>query len=365
MKRIISLGILTLVIIGIIGCTQPTREAPPSWQEYYDLGLRYLSENNFQEALVAFNRAIEIDSKQAVVYLERGNAFFALGNNAEYQNAAISDYEMALKLDESLIKAYLSIADIYVAQGRYDDAIFALRVAVVKTNGDLSISERLEKLENEYLPPELDDIEIAILKDISLYLQNKDFGGAAWKYNAEDYRQRVQNILHRCGGFSFDGERLVRSFDGFGLRILKHYYFYYGEIHETAEGQGVALQMSFQAEEEREAGVERYSSYDGEWRNDMPNGEGIYIDKHCDTALKQTIRTYDGEFADGLCDGIVVHTYLIGGVIDARHICRYEDGHQVLDDNWVQDGSSWYLPPIEGISNMLYQPDFVYGTNIT
>jgi len=52
------------------------------WQEQYDLGVRYLSEGNYEEAIIAFTAAIEIDPKQAEAYLGAADAYLGL-NDAE------------------------------------------------------------------------------------------------------------------------------------------------------------------------------------------------------------------------------------------------------------------------------------------
>ena len=64
MKRIqykvtVILGILILLLTAC-GQSQEVR-----WQEQYDLGVRYLSEGNYEEAIIAFTAAIEIDPKRA------------------------------------------------------------------------------------------------------------------------------------------------------------------------------------------------------------------------------------------------------------------------------------------------------------
>ena len=37
----------------------------PTWQEQYDRGVRYLEDGNYEEAIIAFTAAIEIDPKRA------------------------------------------------------------------------------------------------------------------------------------------------------------------------------------------------------------------------------------------------------------------------------------------------------------
>ena len=59
MKKKFLVLILTLALLTACGKKAPT------WQEQYDLGIRYLSEGNYQEAILAFTAAISIDPKVA------------------------------------------------------------------------------------------------------------------------------------------------------------------------------------------------------------------------------------------------------------------------------------------------------------
>ena len=51
--------ILLVVLLCLSACGQ---SAESTWQEQYDLGVRYLSEGNYEEAIIAFTAAIEIDA---------------------------------------------------------------------------------------------------------------------------------------------------------------------------------------------------------------------------------------------------------------------------------------------------------------
>lgn len=85
MKKLL-LPFLLIIAIGLGACSQ-NQEA--QWQEQYDLGIRYLSEGNYEEAIIAFTTAIEIDPKMAETYLALGNLYIELG-----------DYEAAAKILE-------------------------------------------------------------------------------------------------------------------------------------------------------------------------------------------------------------------------------------------------------------------------
>lgn len=73
--------LLTLVLTA---CAVKPVDEPPTWQEQYDLGVRYLSEGNYEEAIIAFSAAIGIDPKQAENYLGLTELYIL---NEEYDKA--------------------------------------------------------------------------------------------------------------------------------------------------------------------------------------------------------------------------------------------------------------------------------------
>ena len=86
MKRYISVLLALLLTASLCACgnkaeTAPVEEAPveqaPTWQEQYDLGVRYLSEGNYKEAIIAFEAAIKIDPKRVDAYVGLAEAYIA------------------------------------------------------------------------------------------------------------------------------------------------------------------------------------------------------------------------------------------------------------------------------------------------
>lgn len=77
MKRIARLVAMLLLLIGLCACGASTEA---QWQEQYDLGVRYLSEGNYEEAVIAFTAAIEIDPKRPEAYNGAADAYIGLGN---------------------------------------------------------------------------------------------------------------------------------------------------------------------------------------------------------------------------------------------------------------------------------------------
>lgn len=80
MKRFFYILLAALLLLTLAACqkapeaAEPADEAP-GWQAKYDLGVRYLSEGNYQEAIIAFTAAIEIDPKRAEAFLGRGDTY--------------------------------------------------------------------------------------------------------------------------------------------------------------------------------------------------------------------------------------------------------------------------------------------------
>lgn len=102
MKRFACLVLCVIALISMVACGQKT----PIWQEQYDLGVRYLSEGNYEEAIIAFTAAIEIDPKCP--------------------------------------EAYLGVAETYIQQGKYDEAYAILEEGLDQTEGDQDIANQLK-----------------------------------------------------------------------------------------------------------------------------------------------------------------------------------------------------------------------------
>lgn len=63
MTRKITFCALVFVLSTFLltSCGEGEQVQENSWQEQYDLGVRYLSKSNYEEAIIAFTAAIGID----------------------------------------------------------------------------------------------------------------------------------------------------------------------------------------------------------------------------------------------------------------------------------------------------------------
>ena len=143
MKRIFTLLLTVALLLGAVGCGSEGEK----WQEQYDLGVRYLSEGNYEEAILAFTAAIEIDPKQTLAYIGRGEAYIGSGETEENLAAALTDYEKAVELDEINADAWLGLADVYIRRSEFDKAEEVLRQALEKAADSGKIQEKLDDME--------------------------------------------------------------------------------------------------------------------------------------------------------------------------------------------------------------------------
>lgn len=138
--------ILTVcMVLGLCSCA--AKENAPTWQEQYDLGVRYLSEGKYEEAIIAFTAAIEIDPNQANIYKDRGLVYMLLENSEEHLSAAQADFEMAIKLDYTITEAWIGLSDVYVAKGDYNRAREILQEAMDKVSSIQRILEQIDTLQ--------------------------------------------------------------------------------------------------------------------------------------------------------------------------------------------------------------------------
>lgn len=165
MKRITALFTALALVLGLCAC----KSTADRWQEQYDLGIRYLSEGNYEEAIIAFTAAIEIDPKQAAAFVGRGDAYVGyaqqltadspdgsvLSDKAqEAYTKAIQDYLAAIDLDGSDASVYQKAADTYVVLGNAGSASSILERGL-QTTQDQALQTALDELDGIIIPEEL------------------------------------------------------------------------------------------------------------------------------------------------------------------------------------------------------------------
>ena len=90
MRRFVSLLLSLCMVLPLCACGP--KETASTWQEQYDLGIRYLSEGNYEEAIIAFTAAIKIDSKQPDIYEKLAESYVATGDTEQARKTLEDGY---------------------------------------------------------------------------------------------------------------------------------------------------------------------------------------------------------------------------------------------------------------------------------
>jgi tetratricopeptide (TPR) repeat protein len=94
--------------------------------EWFEKGYASHTSGNYNDAINAYSKAIELNPKLAMAYNNRGNAYYMLGNHRQ----AIHDLDKAIELDPKLALAYHNRGLAYNGLGNYNQAIHDLDKAI-------------------------------------------------------------------------------------------------------------------------------------------------------------------------------------------------------------------------------------------
>lgn len=171
MKKIICIFLSMILVLS--SCSKGTS----AWQEQFDLGTRYLSEGNYEEAVLTFTAAIEIDPKQVGAYEKLADVYIALGDYEQAAQILLSAIEncpdsrasllerleqIGYIIDESGSLVPHTILDInfeHFGGGLDIDGEYAV-ITATNTNGDPVWQYTTQTFENTELP-RVEEIGIA------------------------------------------------------------------------------------------------------------------------------------------------------------------------------------------------------------
>jgi tetratricopeptide (TPR) repeat protein len=94
-------------------------------KKYFKKGTKCIEQQKYEEALIAFNDAISEDDKYAKAYLNRGFAKYGLNMYSD----AITDFEIALDLEQTLWEAQHNLGILYIGNGQKEKGCHCLKQA--------------------------------------------------------------------------------------------------------------------------------------------------------------------------------------------------------------------------------------------
>lgn len=261
-KTKMTAGIATAVVVGIVLIMiipmMKKNYIQKQYQEQMDLGNRYLLEQDYEAAIVAFSKAIEIDPRQA--------------------------------------ESYLKAAEAYAGVGDYENAVLVLQQGYEFT-GD----ERIAKKKEEY------ERYLNILPKVSAVFRDGDREGI-WNYLETEEYQSLTADLHEMLKYKDE--------NGKYLLVYPCGHSYYGNWENGKRtGNGLWADCDYNTELDEKL----YDFFRGEWKDDFPNGEGVYY----------TSNVYYEKYGPNLISDLCTTKGMFHN--------GYENGRMVLDDRNIYD----------------------------
>lgn len=110
-----------VLALALVGCKHvPTEKERNSSEIHYNLGIQAQNDGRIQEALSEFQRAVELDPDNA----DARNALGIILHLSFSRPAeAVEHYQKALEVRPNFSEARTNLGNVYLDQGRYDEAI--------------------------------------------------------------------------------------------------------------------------------------------------------------------------------------------------------------------------------------------------
>jgi len=144
--KIQNLILIIFFMLGLILFNQKnllaqTKNLKPTAQSYFLEGNLLFNQGKYQEAIIKFKKALELDPQMAQAYYNIGVVYQQQGST--YYNLAIKWYKEALKKNNKLIHSYYNLGVIYFDLGDYQAALKQFEIARQLSPQDKSILDAL------------------------------------------------------------------------------------------------------------------------------------------------------------------------------------------------------------------------------
>lgn len=317
MKKTIAILLISLMLFTS-GCAvmtaavpEPT-PAPPTVEELLADALKYYNAGNYEEAILLYEAAIEIEPRNFGATVGLGKAYRSTGNNGQ----AVEMLKAAYELDDSPDVAF-ELGCAYIANGQYTDAERLASERWKDGEGDnkagtvlllsLAAQEKTEEV-----------IKMLQSEDFTLFLGTG--GGSGPLY---------------MGEYDANGKR-----SGRGIGIYEGGYIYAGEYKDGVRyGQGTWYYPP-------NPYVHETTWFTGEWADDAPNGYG----EQATRAL-----TYEIWIPGSDIDNAEYEVWAQG-----EYVNGLENGVRIRKVIWKDElfeGHLFHYTAVNGIANYIGQSD--------
>ena len=324
MRKIKIICLILIAVLALTACGGPT------WQEKYDLGMRYLGEGNYEEAIIAFNAAIKIDPKQALAYIGLSDAYLGEGNLEEARE--ILERALGLVDERTIIEDKILDLNNILVEDMNDSGInssggtiFSSRECFIAYS-DLSINEQqfISDVADAVINGDRDSLlSVALLGDSILekHVGARTLGDICLYTYWNGYK--VGLGIHNMGNFQDDA--FSESYWSIELRP-ENGMGYYASVLDAALKDGYNLPASAFYISMQKIIITQCNSSDWKWN-------GVY-------SMEETM--YGKQYIDGEYRDILSGSNTVGEMKNSlRHGTFYENGYTTHDypnkEDWTNE----------------------------
>lgn len=311
-KRILMLIIGLVLLISIIVGIGVSGILSP-YERQIRLAYKFLEQGNYEEAILAFDKAIEIDVKRDKAYIGKADVYVARcdENTLEDMKAVLEIAYNQHYNDKNIVDAIIRLSDELISKEHSEWAIELLNFGYELTN-DERINEHKKKLFDEFADGFL----------VKLYemFESGDKEGVRKEIQSEKYLAFVKLVENNDYKYIyFPDKNKEQTGRGIALYYVDteeygNVFVYYGDFEQgKRSGTGTWAGAN---------GIEYYW-FEGTWSSDSPNGQGnIEVVKDESKIEKKENYSYAlkietaGTFSNGLHNGqIHIKQYMDNGKI--------------------------------------------------
>lgn len=340
-KQLVTIkGVMLVVLLWLTACGKSTEK---QIAEQLELGNKYLTDGDYEQAIVAFNKVIELDPKMVEAYTGLIESFYGKKDYDEMANWINTGYEQLEHIDsDDNIADFFDIAisgilnsptvtkDLVLVEKLYEkyEAIDyesfinkkdEITEMIQKQTGFLIADikgQLLNEIQNMYKNNQLDELTEIFVSDYEI-LRTRDNNTDRIVYFGD------------CNGFLPNGFGIAI----YGKNVKEKSILYVGEWKDgRRDGSGFDLVLDSDRGD--------YGYYIGEWKDDLPNGKAETHIKRVSGSVTEYIGTASAGYAEGIFKELFIgrdsnisgYEYnCVAGVPQSQGVGEVNDGEMTED----------------------------------
>ena len=339
-KVLIVLGVILAVIAAVVmTVVLAGHSREKKLQTQLDLGNKYLAEEQYEDAIVAFEAAISIEPKTPEAYKGLAEAYEAMGDYEAAKEALQRGIEATA--DEGLKDYKESIEE---EQKKQEAAEAEARRQEEERKREQEEKEKEQKILEEMRTGDQSSSDYWLTVDFDKYADDFVINGkSVWNATLDDYIAQYDLDLVTLGNYQwYEKGNISVSDDEDSIYFGAETYYGPGIVPTREKIEGTGIQLGQSVDEAMDImhftdiakAFYHSNKYVGIWRNlgeddSIQTGEWFFVDVN-DTLIYWSLKGYKNIHPDALWDGLVVELMVNDeGIITGIHINAYNNDEDI------------------------------------